>query len=109
VQASRLPLEAGGTVTGHEVLPLIRTRSSAARPAFRYSGLRPSPRSSRPMPRAIPVPVRRQVLTLAGQGRSTSAIAAALGLPPRTVRSFLRRDPAAVLAIPYQRPSPPRP
>ena len=43
------------------------------------------------MPKPIPVPVRRTLWERARRGESTAALAAAFGLPPRTVRHLLRR------------------
>ena len=58
------------------------------------------------MPRAIPGPVRQRIRELHEQGLDAAAIAAALQLPPRSVRRLLRllrqRGPEA-LATAYQR------
>lgn len=59
------------------------------------------------MPRAIPVPIRQQVWHRLQLGQPTRQIAAALRLPPRTVRALARRFRAggpAALAPGYRRP-----
>src|SRR5262245_29728293 len=45
----------------------------------------------RSMPKPIPVPVRRKLLQRARRGEAPAALAAAFGLPARTVRHLLRR------------------
>src|SRR5215218_4401059 len=57
------------------------------------------------MPAPVPSAVRRAVARRAGRGESPAAIAAALGLPARTVRHLVRRwhqrgEPALVPAYP---------
>ena len=57
------------------------------------------------MPRAVPAPLRQRLVELHRQGQPTPAIAAALGLPRRTVRRLVRRlaPPAAPLLPDYRR------
>jgi transposase len=43
------------------------------------------------MPRPVPIPIRRKLFQRAQQGESTASLAAAFGLPPRTVRHLLQR------------------
>jgi len=62
------------------------------------------------MPRAIPVPVRRVLWQRAQRGESTQALAEALGLRPRTVRSLCRRfrlEGAQAIPPSYHAPPPP--
>src|SRR5436190_514074 len=101
VQATWLPLpdaagltqrrSAGGSVTGHQVMPLNRTEVLPSIRAFAtLAGVaRPDSRSRAVMPRAIPVPVRRQLRCLADQGHGAADIAACLELSVRTVRALL--------------------
>src|SRR5262245_60493383 len=67
-------------------------------------------REAPPMPRAIPVPVRRVLWQRAQRGESTQALAEALGLRPRTVRSLCRRfrlEGAQAIPPSYHAPPPP--
>jgi hypothetical protein len=43
------------------------------------------------MPKPVPVPVRRKLLQLSRRGQGGAALAAAFGLPIRTVRHLLKR------------------
>src|SRR4051812_1085321 len=43
------------------------------------------------MPKPVPVPVRRKLLQLARRGEAAASLAAAFGLPVRTVRHLLKR------------------
>jgi hypothetical protein len=45
------------------------------------------------MPGPVPIPVRRKLFQRAQQGESTASLAAAFGLPPRTVRDLRKRFP----------------
>jgi hypothetical protein len=62
------------------------------------------------MPRPTPLPLRQALLRQAQAGLTPTAIAAALGLPVRTVRHFLQRfrhQPDASLVPKYRQPKPP--
>ncbi|HSQ56139.1 MAG TPA: helix-turn-helix domain-containing protein, partial [Gemmata sp.] len=50
----------------------------------------PTPEDSA-MPKPVPIPVWRKLLQRAQQGESTASLAAAFGLPPRTVRHLRKR------------------
>src|SRR4051794_21881303 len=43
------------------------------------------------MPAPVPVPIRQALAQRARAGETTAALAAAFGLPPRTVRHLLKR------------------
>src|SRR5262245_56465355 len=43
------------------------------------------------MPKPVPIPVRRKLLQRARRGEGAAALAAAFGLPVRTVRHLLKR------------------
>src|SRR6516165_4095047 len=57
------------------------------------------------MPHATPFAIRQAIWQRSGEGQDVATIAAALGLPPRTVRHLLvrlRRGGRAALAVSYQ-------